>query len=86
MAKELIKLGRQPGGPCLYIRHNRRFEYGFQMVQEIIDSGILGEVYEIKLTCNGFQRRNDWQTLKKYGGRQICNWGPHNIDHAIQFY
>ncbi len=84
-AKELIKLGSQPGGPRLYIRHNRRFEHGFQMVQEIIASGILGDVYEIKLTRNGFQRRNDWQTLKEFGGGQICNWGPHIIDHAIQF-
>lgn len=84
-AKELIKLGSQPGGPHLYIRHNRRFEYGFQMVQEIIASGILGEVFEIKLTRNGFQRRNDWQTLKEFGGGQVCNWGPHIIDHAIQF-
>ncbi len=84
-AKELIRLGSQPGGPHLYIRHNRRFEYGFETVQNIIDSGILGNVYEIKLTRNGFQRRNDWQTLKEFGGGQICNWGPHLIDHALRF-
>jgi len=84
-AEELIRLGCQPSGPKLYIRHNRRFEYGFQMVREIIDSGILGDVFQIKLTRNGYQRRNDWQTLKAFGGGQICNWGPHIIDHALQF-
>ena len=84
-AKELIKLGSQPAGPHLYIRHNRRFEFGFQMVMDIIDSGILGNVYQIKLCRNGFQRRNDWQTLKSSGGGQICNWGPHIIDHALRF-
>lgn len=84
-ASELIKLGSQPAGPHLYIRHNRRFEYGFEMVMEIINSGILGDVYQIKLCRNGYQRRNDWQTLKSSGGGQICNWGPHIIDHALRF-
>ena len=84
-AKELIRLGNQPAGPRLYIRHNRRFEYGFEMVMDIINSGLLGEVYQIKLCRNGFQRRNDWQTLKSSGGGQICNWGPHIIDHALRF-
>lgn len=84
-AKELIRLGSQPGGPHLYIRHNRRFEYGFEAVIEIIASGLLGEVFQIKLARNGFQRRNDWQTLKEFGGGQICNWGPHIIDHSLQF-
>ena len=84
-AKELIKLGSQPAGPHLYIRHNRRFEFGFEMVTDIINSGILGDVYQIKLCRNGYQRRNDWQTLKSSGGGQICNWGPHIIDHALRF-
>ena len=69
----------------LYIRHNRRFEPGFQHIREIIDSGLLGKVYEIKLRRGGFQRRDDWQTLKKFGGGQLLNWGPHIIDHALQY-
>jgi scyllo-inositol 2-dehydrogenase (NADP+) len=69
----------------LYVRHNRRFEPGFQHIREIMDSGILGEVYEIKLRRVGYQRRDDWQTIKKYGGGQLLNWGPHIIDHGLQF-
>ena len=84
-AKELIKLGSQPAGPRIFVRHNRRFEEGFIKVNEIINSGILGEVYEIRLTRNGYQRRNDWQTIMEFGGGQLLNWGPHIVDHAIQF-
>ena len=84
-AKELIKLGSQPMGPRIFVRHNRRFEVGFLKANEIINSGILGEVYEIKLTRNGYQRRNDWQTIKEFGGGQLLNWGPHIVDHAIYF-
>ncbi len=69
----------------LFIRYNRRFEAGFQHVREIMASGLLGKVHEIKLRRLSFQRRNDWQTLIKCGGGQLLNWGPHIIDHALQF-
>jgi len=69
----------------LYIRHNRRFEPAFQHVKEIIASGILGEVYEIKLRRCGYARRDDWQALKRFGGGQLLNWGPHIIDHGLRF-
>lgn len=69
----------------LYVRHNRRFESGFLHVREIIDSGLLGTVFSIKLRRNGYSRRDDWQTLKKFGGGQLLNWGPHIIDHALRF-
>ena len=84
-ACELIRLGSQPSGPRIFVRHNRRFEEGFIKVNEIIDSGILGEVYEIKLTRNEYQRRNDWQTIKEFGGGQLLNWGPHIVDHSLRF-
>ncbi len=84
-ARELIALGSEPGGPHLYIRHNRRFEGGFETAMQIIDSGKLGDVYEIKLTRNGYQRRNDWQTISEFGGGQLLNWGPHIIDHSLRF-
>ena len=83
--RELIRLGSQPAGPHLYVRHNRRFERGFELAQEIVDSGKLGQVYEIRLTRNGYQRRNDWQTLSEFGGGQLLNWGPHIIDHSLRF-
>ena len=84
-AKELIQLGSQPAGPKIYVRHNRRLEEGFLKINEIIDSGILGNVYEVRLARNSYQRRNDWQTIKEFGGGQLLNWGPHIVDHAIQF-
>jgi len=68
----------------LFIRHNRRFDPDFLMIQEIIASGLLGEVYEIRLARHGYARRDDWQTLKQYAGGQLLNWGPHIIDHALR--
>lgn len=84
-ARELIALGSEPGGPKLFIRHNRRFEGGFETAMNIIDSGKLGDVYEIRLARNSYQRRDDWQTISEFGGGQLLNWGPHIIDHSLRF-
>jgi len=85
--KEALKLDSLPlkQKKKLFVRHNRRFEPAFQHIREIIASGILGDVYEIKLRRNGYSRRDDWQTLKSCGGGQLLNWGPHIIDHALNF-
>lgn len=69
----------------MFCRQNRRFEACFQQVQEIIREGILGDIYEIKLCRHNYQRRADWQALKSCAGGQLNNWGPHLIDHALQF-
>ena len=73
----------RPGS--IFIRHNRRFESAFTQIRDIIASGKLGWVYEIKLARNSFSWRCDWQTFREYGGGQLLNWGPHIIDHSLQF-
>ena len=83
-ARKLVAAEKKSKG-ALYVRHNRRFEPAFQHIREIIASGILGEVYEIKLRRVQYQRRDDWQTLIDCGGGQLLNWGPHIIDHGLRF-
>ncbi|MDD3885913.1 MAG: Gfo/Idh/MocA family oxidoreductase [Victivallaceae bacterium] len=79
---ELRRLDREYPGR-LYFRLNRRFEACFNHVREIISSGVLGEIFEIKLRRHNFQFRDDWQTLKSCGGGQLNNWGPHLVDHSL---
>ena len=83
-AKKLKKASEKYPGK-LFLRHNRRFEAPFAHIREIIASGVLGDVYEVKLHRHGYQRRNDWQTIIGCGGGQLNNWGPHIIDHALRF-
>lgn len=83
-AMKLARAARRAPGR-LFIRHNRRFEQAFNEIKRIVESGILGEVYNIKLRRHSYSRRDDWQTLKQCGGGQLLNWGPHIIDHALQF-
>ena len=69
----------------LFIRHNRRFEAAFNDVCDIFASGILGDIVEIRLCRHHYARRDDWQTIRAQGGGQLLNWGPHLVDHALQF-
>ena len=82
-AKRLVALAAKSKGN-LYIRQNRRTEPAFLHIRQIIASGILGDVYEIKLARVSYSRRDDWQTLTRFGGGQLLNWGPHIVDHALQ--
>ena len=55
----------------------------YSAARGIIDSGILGNVTEISVMFRDYQRRDDWQTIKEFGGGQALNWGPHLVDHAL---
>ena len=68
----------------LFMHHNYRFMPVVRHFREVIDSGILGEVFEIKVNVTGFSRRNDWQTLKKNQGGLLNNHGTHYIDWVMQ--
>ncbi len=82
-AKRLVALAKKSKGK-LYVRHNRRNEPAFLHIREIMASGILGDVFEVKLARVSFGRRDDWQTLMQFAGGMILNWGPHIVDHALR--
>ena len=83
-AKKLLAASKKYPGK-IFCRHNRRFESAFNHIKQIIDSGLLGEVFLIKRRCHSFQRREDWQSIIDCGGGQLNNWGPHIIDQGVQF-
>ena len=65
---------------------NSRFFPFFQKMQDIIASGVLGEIVHIRSTWSGFGRRWDWQTLQKNWGGNLNNTGPHPMDHAVVLF
>jgi len=72
-------------GPAkLFVRLNRRLDPDFLHVREIMKSGILGDIYQVRLNRDCFVTRDDWQSLLVFGGGQCTNWGSHIIDHALQ--
>jgi scyllo-inositol 2-dehydrogenase (NADP+) len=52
-------------------------------LKEIIQSGTIGKVFQVRRSEFSFGLRCDWQTQKKYGGGYLLNWGPHLVDQPI---
>lgn len=82
-ADAMIELAKRAKGR-LFVRHNRRFDPPFLCAREVVESGKLGRLHSVQIRVGEYVRRSDWQTLKKFGGGQLLNWGPHVIDWALQ--
>lgn len=82
---EMIAVSKETG-QLLTVNQNYRYHPDFLKIKEIVDSGVLGRIIQIRMTGNGFRRRWDWQTLKKYGGGDLNNKGAHTVDWAILFF
>jgi len=67
----------------LTVHQNNRFSDRTLYLKSLLASGIIGRVFEIKITGHSFSLRNDWQTLKKNGGGHLFNHGTHWIDAAL---
>ena len=83
-AIKLFNKANSLGKNRIFVHQQRRFEGVYNHLKNAIDSGKLGEVFEINLEQRSYQRRDDWQTIDVYGGGQLLNWGPHLIDHSLQ--
>ena len=51
--------------------------------KEIIDSGKLGRIYQIRRNVYSFVQRNDWQAFTAQGGGMLNNYGAHFIDQLL---
>lgn len=65
---------------------NRRYDPIYLKVKEVIDSGVLGRIVQVRMGIHGFSRRWDWQTLKKFNGGSLNNTGPHLLDQALEIF
>lgn len=78
MARAAARAGR-----ILAPFQNNRLQPFFDMLQEILRSGVLGEILSIRSIWSGFARRWDWQTLQRNFGGTLFNTGPHAVDQAL---
>ncbi|HRU32055.1 MAG TPA: Gfo/Idh/MocA family oxidoreductase [bacterium] len=82
-ADEMIRVSKETGS-LLTVFQNRRYGKDHIKVKEVIASGKLGRIVQIRMTMNSFGRRWDWQTLKEFGGGSLNNNGIHLLDRALQ--
>ena len=68
----------------LTVYQPRRLEAYFQQMRRLIAAGKIGTVYHVRKGYFQFARRNDWQSLRKYGGGMLNNYGAHALDQVLQ--
>ena len=68
----------------LTVYQPRRATAYFQQLKAIVASGIVGDLYHVRLSLYQFSLRNDWQALRKYGGGMLNNYGAHALDQVLQ--
>jgi len=64
--------------------HPYRFDRAFRIMCEVVRSGRLGRLVEIKCNRGSFARRNDWVMRKARGGGMHNVWGSHTVDQCLQ--
>lgn len=78
MIEEAEKQGRR-----IFVYQPHRLTPETRTAKEVLSSGVLGPVYLIRRTASRYVRRNDWQSLRKYGGGMLNNYGAHYIDQLL---
>jgi len=76
----------EKAGRILAPFQNNRHQPFFEELQQILDSGALGQILYVRSCWAGFGRRWDWQTYQCNLGGCLYNTGPHAIDQALCFF
>lgn len=82
-ADAIVQAAEKAGRLVTVFQSCRALPY-FQHLQRLLSTGIIGEVYHARLTGYRYVRRDDWQSLSKYGGGVLLNAGSHMIDQLLQ--
>jgi len=81
-ADELVALAKEKG-LGLFVNHSHLHLPYFHHFKKVLESGVLGTLFSIRVCWGNFARRWDWQTLRKNGGGQLNNTCPHVLSVVL---
>lgn len=82
-ATSMVEAGRV-AGKMLAVHHNRRHDGNYRLIEQIVKSGQIGDVFHIELAAGGFgQPELEWYTDKPKSGGGFFYWGPHAVDWIL---
>jgi scyllo-inositol 2-dehydrogenase (NADP+) len=88
-AKELFEMGRNLGRNVL-VYQNRRFDSGFKITKEVIESGKLGKLTEVYFRFDRYRSEIGVKAFKEDNSYEasglLYDLGPHLIDQAIALF
>lgn len=73
-------------GVMLSVFHNRRWDGDFQTIRDLIQRGIIGDVFHIEACMGGMHHPGTWwRSYKDISGGAMFDWGAHIVDWILQF-
>jgi predicted dehydrogenase len=82
-AAEMVRLARRRKR-VLTVFQSVRAGAPFQHLVDLLRQGIVGTVYHVRIGAYRYVRRDDWQSLRRYGGGALLNQGSHCLDELLQ--
>ncbi|MEW6755889.1 MAG: Gfo/Idh/MocA family oxidoreductase [Candidatus Latescibacterota bacterium] len=78
-AAEMVRAAAE-AGRVLSVYQPHRAAAETQQLLGILRSGEIGQVYQVRCGRFACGRRDDWQSLRRYGGGMLNNYGAHYLD------
>jgi predicted dehydrogenase len=83
-ATAMIRAARK-SGVCLSVFHNRRWDGDYLAIRDILDRGLLGDVFQIEAFTGNYSRPGPWwRSDKMISGGALYDWGAHFTDWILR--
>lgn len=71
-------------GVLFTVHQQRRWDKDYQIMKQVFDQKIVGDMYVIKSQLYGFNgNMHDWHVYPEMGGGMLYDWGVHLIDQIL---
>jgi scyllo-inositol 2-dehydrogenase (NADP+) len=82
-ADKLVKLARSKD-LMISVYHNRRWDDWYLTLKDLMDKGIIGEVFHVEMFSGGYSEpRPWWRSDKAISGGVFYDWGAHYVDYLL---
>ena len=72
-------------GLILAVNQNRRWDADFLTIRQVVDAGLLGEVFNVETFVGSFEHPcREWHSESSISGGAEFDWGAHYIDWTLQ--
>lgn len=68
----------------LTVYQNRRWDGDYLTVKKVVTSGLLGPIFSVESSVNGWWLPSGWRSQKSSGGGMLYDWGAHLSDQIVQ--
>jgi scyllo-inositol 2-dehydrogenase (NADP+) len=71
-------------GVLLSVFQNRRWDWDYLTVKNVLDEGLLGEPYLFEAAAMSYRAPRGWRAEVAASGGILFDWGAHLVDQALQ--